>query len=521
MVVKVDNLEVVYPKSPSGPVEALAGISFEVDAGERVAVIGRSGSGKTTLMRVLSGLVKPTRGEVRVAGHSMDVDPRRAFYADVGLVFQDYGLVKQLTPMQNVLCGALHRYPASGGLASFEEDDRLEAQNYLEKLGLADRLHSRAGKLSGGEQQRVGIARLLMQRPRLMLLDEPVASLDVHWAKLALDSLAEVRSGDATAMVILHDLELARRWSTRVLLIQDGELIFDGDPEKGCSMLEAVEGDVVDRSVDEAEPSAAPDHDVKPDDEPGLGRGPFYGLILAALLGLYVWAVTGIGIEASKFFGGFGKAADFLGRMLPPDTSVVGTVGESIIETVQMALLGTTFAAILGLPLAMAAARNVAPAPVRAVARLILNLMRTVPSIIWGLFFVAIVGLGPLPGIMALTFYASGYLGKFYYEGIESIDPKPLTALKTAGASRLHIFRYGVFPQVLPLLTSYTLYMFEYNIRAASILGVVGAGGVGFYLYSYINNFTYEKATTALLMLLVLVTVIDAISSKVREKLEG
>ena len=144
--------------------------------------------------------------------------------------------------------------------------------------------------------------------------------------------------------------------------------------------------------------------------------------------------------------------------------------------------------------------------------------MRTIPSIIWGLFFVAIVGLGPFPGVLALTFYATGYLGKFFYEGIESIDLKPLVALRTTGASRLHVFRYGVFPQVLPLLTSYTIYMFEYNVRAASILGVVGAGGVGFYLYSYINNFTYTKAATTLLMLLALVTVIDTASSRIRAK---
>jgi phosphonate transport system permease protein len=182
-------------------------------------------------------------------------------------------------------------------------------------------------------------------------------------------------------------------------------------------------------------------------------------------------------------------------------------------------LWGTTFAAIFALPIATAAAHNISPLWLRIPARFVLNAMRTTPSLIWGLFFVAIVGLGPLPGVLALSFYATGYLGKFYYEGIESIDPKPLVALRASGASRMQRFRYGVFPQVLPLLASYTIYMFEYNVRAASILGVVGAGGVGFYLYSSLTNFTYQKATTALLMLLALVTLIDAASSWLRAKL--
>lgn len=527
MIVSVENLSVTYNAGTASAAEALRGVSFEVEAGERVAIVGRSGSGKTTLLRVLSGLVAPTDGAVKVAGHAMSAkSPDRDFYSRVGLVFQDYGLVKELTPLQNVLCGALHRYKSWSGLAIFDPADRDEARDHLARLGLSDRYYGRSARLSGGEQQRVGIARLLMQRPKLLLLDEPVASLDIHWARQALDALEDLHGGESTALVTLHDLELARRWATRVLVVANAEIVFDGDPETGCSMLEAQGGlhePAPDRGHEDLTgstlPAAVGDAPNLEDSGPELHRGAFIALVLATILGLYIWAFFGIGIEASRFFGGFAKAGDFLGRMLPPDPEVTETVFYSIVETVQMALLGTTFAAFLGLPLAMGAARNVAPLPIRWAARLILNLMRTVPSIIWGLFFVAIVGLGPLPGILALTFYASGYLGKFYYEGIESINPRPLIALETAGASRLHVFRYGVFPQVLPLLTSYTLYMFEYNVRAASILGIVGAGGIGFYLYSYINNFNYTKATTALLMLLILVTVIDAVSSRIREKL--
>lgn len=524
-MISTDNLRIIYP-SPTGPVEALAGVDLRIDAGERIAIIGRSGSGKTSLLRALAGLVPPASGGVEVAGHTMGAQrPNRSFYEDVGVVFQDYGLVPQLTPLDNATCGALHSYDAHRALARPSAQDRAQALRYLELLGVRQRAHIRAKRLSGGEQQRVAIARLLMQDPRVLLLDEPIASLDVHWGRRALDLLAEVRGGDATALVTLHDLEMARTWATRVLLIQDGALIFDGDPERGCAMLEdqGILPDVP------ALPSSLPTQDahaqddageaVTLDEDPGLGRAPFYLMIVAALIAIYGWAVMGLEIPASKIFGSGEKALDFLGRMLPPDPSVAGTIYTSIIETIQMALIGTTLAAIMGLPLAVAAARNVSPWFLRGPMRVVLNLMRTVPSIIWGLFFVAIVGLGPFPGILALSFYATGYLGKFYYEAIESIDPKPLVALRTTGASRLHLFRYGVFPQVLPLLASYTIYMFEYNVRSASILGVVGAGGVGFYLYSYLTSFTYQRATMALVMLLVVVTVIDFASSYVRGRL--
>jgi phosphonate transport system permease protein len=503
-------------------VRALDEVSFQIEEGERVAIIGRSGSGKTSLLRILAGLIEPTDGEVVVAGHDLAASrPERDFYASVGVMFQDYGLVRQLPAITNVLCGTLHGEAATSHMLDFSQEQREHALKLLEELGLKQRAKTRSAKLSGGEQQRVGLCRLLMQSPEVMLLDEPIASLDVHWAEIALGKLEA--SPKTTSLVILHDLEMARRWATRVLLIDKGKLAFDGDPEEGCELLESSESKG--SSASPHEPSRADEEATSPqsshmpsEEDAPSSRAAFYVAGLVATVALYIWALKGLKLSASKLFGSMDNAKNFLSRMLPPDPSVTGTVFDALLETIQMALVGTTMAAIFALPISIAAARNTSPLPLRIIARFILNFMRTIPSIIWGLFFVAIVGLGPFPGVLALTFYATGYLGKFFYEGIESIDLKPLVALRTTGASRLHVFRYGVFPQVLPLLTSYTIYMFEYNVRAASILGVVGAGGVGFYLYSYINNFTYTKAATTLLMLLALVTVIDTASSRIRAK---
>jgi phosphonate transport system permease protein len=508
-------------------VAALADVSLEVPEGQTVAIIGRSGSGKSTLLRVLAGLQTPSAGTVEVCGQPVGRAERtpRVRYRDVGILFQDHGVVGELSALENVLCGRLLDYPAAGGLLRFRAEDRRRAAALLAELGLAERSGLRTSRLSGGEQQRVGIARLLLQEPAVMLLDEPLASLDVHWAARALERMRAARGGRATVVTVLHDLALARRWADRVLLLQDGAVVFDGDPEEACARLERLEP-VTAEPADApraAAPAAAPGPRIDPlagVERPALGRVPFTLLVLAALAAAYVWAARGVGLGSARILGNLGSAGDFLARMLPPDPSVAPTVAASLLETVQMALLGTTLAALLALPAAMLAARNVSPPPLQWAARLVLNALRTVPSLIWGLFFVAMVGLGPLPGILALTFYAAGYLGKFYYEGIEAIDPRPRLALRTVGASALQRFRYGILPQVTPLLLGYTLYMFEYNVRAASILGVVGAGGIGYYLYSWVNSFQYERATTALLLLLLVVTAIDAASSRLRRRLQ-
>lgn len=533
-LVELDDICLTYDDGGE-PVSALDGVSLRVEEGERVAIIGPSGSGKTSLIRILSGLRTPDEGTVHVGRHDLGTGiTGREMAEDIGQVFQGFGLVPQLTALENVLCGRLYAYSGHRTMLNFSAEDRRESARLLDNLGLGARLGQRTSKLSGGEQQRVGIARLLLQSPRLALLDEPVSNLDVHWAAEAMEQLGSMGDGASTVIMVLHDLAAVRRWADRAVFMRHGRVMYDGDPDEACRRLENMGGAASastdghthgtesrdDRQLDGASTTASSlnEDDL---DTPGLSRKVFYSLTVCGLLGAYIWSVAGLELSASDLFGGLSSAGGFLSRLFPPDFSVASTIVDSLIETVQMALIGTTMAAFVSLPISVLAARNVSPGPIRTVARILLNLLRTIPSIIWGLFFVAMVGLGPLPGVLALTFYASGYLGKFYYEGIESISIGPVRALETTGASRMQQFRHGVFPQVLPLLTGYTLYMFEYNVRAASILGVVGAGGIGFYLYTYINNFNYAKATTALLMLLVIVTVIDAASSWLRGRLQG
>jgi phosphonate transport system permease protein len=255
-------------------------------------------------------------------------------------------------------------------------------------------------------------------------------------------------------------------------------------------------------------------------ENPVVTRKRIWNVVIAlAAAALYVWALRGTEFQWSKIARSFPHAWDFLQRMTPPDWSVRGNALTALAETIQMALLGTTIGAILSLPLGVMAARNLSPRWLFLAARGLLNLIRTVPSVVWGLFFVAAVGLGSFSGVLALSCYTVGYLAKFYYETFESMDDSAAEALRAAGASKPQIFQYAILPQSLPLLLNYTLFILEYSIRAATILGVVGAGGVGAYLYMYIGNFDYQKAATMLLMLLIVVIAMDFISARVRQYL--
>ena len=247
----------------------------------------------------------------------------------------------------------------------------------------------------------------------------------------------------------------------------------------------------------------------------------FRGLVIIGLGWAYIWSLQGLKIDPKLIQTSLPYMTDFLSRLWPPDLSILDVAIKALIETVQMSLWGTTIGAILSIPLALLSAQNLSPLWLRWMANLLQNTVRSVPSIILGLFFVAATGLGAPAGTLALGIYTIGYLAKFYQEAIESVDKRSLESLQVGRASWWQIAQYGIMPQVLPLCLGYTLYMFEYNIRAASVLGVVGAGGIGFELVSYIRGFEYNKAMTMMLVLLVVVTSIDAISSQLRNKFKS
>jgi phosphonate transport system permease protein len=208
----------------------------------------------------------------------------------------------------------------------------------------------------------------------------------------------------------------------------------------------------------------------------------------------------------------------FAQELFPPDFSVIELLLYSIFETIQMALLGTVIGFFAALPLGLLGARNISGKSLSASLRLILGGIRTIPALLWAIIFVVAFGLGPLPGTLGLAIYSVGYMSKLYYEAFEAVDQEVIEAVRATGISRLNEIRFVVLPESMNHILSQLFFMFEYNVRSSAILGFVGAGGIGFYMISYIQLFQYQRLTTAILLTLAVVLVIDFGSARIRDR---
>lgn len=206
----------------------------------------------------------------------------------------------------------------------------------------------------------------------------------------------------------------------------------------------------------------------------------------------------------------------FLGQFVPPDFSISAQVGAALLETARMAVLATGFASVLALVVAPLAARTVTPRWLVWPTRLFLNLVRSIPSLVWALLAVAVVGANAQAGVIALTFYSLGYLGKFFSDAFEAADARPAEALRASGAHPVQAFQYGLWPEVKPLVWSHALWMLEYNVRAGTIIGYVGAGGIGTLLYTYQEFYQWNKFAAVLCFILGIVTLLDVAGARLR-----
>jgi len=247
-MLKVENLVKVYPNGT----QALKDVSFEVADGEFLAVIGLSGSGKSTLLRCINRLIEPTSGKITWNG--IDVTDKNAnlrmIRRQIGMVFQQFNLVKRSSVLTNVLTGRLGYVSSFQSLLGyFSPEDYKRAMSNLEQVGLSEKAHVRADSLSGGQQQRVGIARALMQEPKLILADEPVASLDPVLAHSILKYLEILnKEHGITVLCSLHFLDLVHRYATRAIALKDGKLVFEGLPhEIDDAQFKAIYGQEAER----------------------------------------------------------------------------------------------------------------------------------------------------------------------------------------------------------------------------------------------------------------------------------
>jgi phosphonate transport system permease protein len=243
-------------------------------------------------------------------------------------------------------------------------------------------------------------------------------------------------------------------------------------------------------------------------------------VVLAGFL-LVLWlSATRIHLSLTNIISGVPNMADFFGRMFPPDFSTLRSLIPPTVETVQIAAWGTVIAVIASAPLALLAAHNTSPHQlVYFATRLFLNLLRSINELIYALLLVSAVGLGPFPGVLAIALHATGMLAKFVAEEIEHVNRGPVEALQAAGAGRMQIILFGIMPQVLPAVVGYILYRFDVSIRSATVLGLVGAGGLGFSLITSMKMFKYHETATCILAIILLIWAADVISGHLQKKI--
>ncbi|HTO13803.1 MAG TPA: phosphonate ABC transporter, permease protein PhnE [Candidatus Binatia bacterium] len=244
------------------------------------------------------------------------------------------------------------------------------------------------------------------------------------------------------------------------------------------------------------------------------------GRQLLALLGLavlYAFAARVIELRPLELVRDAGNIAVFLRGYLHPSFAHLGEYAWQCVVTACIALWGTVLAVVIAIPLGFLGARNLAPHPLLyAAARRVMDLLRAVNEFVFALMFVTAVGLGPFAGMLALGIHTGGVLGKLLSETVEAIDPGQLEGVAAVGAGRLHVVAFGVVPQVLPNFLSYILLRFESDIRSASVIGMVGGGGIGFYLWDTIRAFNDREAATVILLIVLMVMAVDLVSSRIR-----
>lgn len=490
--IRIAGVGLAYP-AQGGTVAALDDIDLAIAAGSHVAITGSSGSGKSSLLALLSGQLAPTTGRIELSGR-------------VARIHQDLRLVPRASAMANVLHGCLGRIGLKQSFR-FPPAERARAESLLRRVGLGHRLHAPVRTLSGGESQRVAIARALMQDPDVLLADEPVASLDPENAAAIMTLLDDLRrERQLTLVTVLHDLDLAEAHADRIIRLSAGRLV--GERPAGGAGAPPVR-----HAADAAAPAAAPG-------APGLpALWPVAaGLLVAVALS---WGV--MEAEPDMARGAFGEAVRFLARLVP-DAAQLATIEwrvlfTALLDTLRMAVLGTVFAALFALPLAALAARNITPGWIGWPLRAFLNFWRAVPSIVWALLFVAAVGLGAMAGVLGLIAYSMGYLTKFFYEVFEGSESAAAGALAELGASGPQRFVHAVWPVALPGLAGAILFMLEYNVRAASVLGIVGAGGIGHDLKLAVDWSNWHVVGVILLLLAGAVILVDGFSGWARRRI--
>jgi phosphonate transport system permease protein len=237
----------------------------------------------------------------------------------------------------------------------------------------------------------------------------------------------------------------------------------------------------------------------------------------AFLLLLLAASWKGADMRPAELFRDSGNMSQYASEFFPPNFRQWRMYVDEMVITLQIALWGTALAVVTAVPLALLASSNIVPWWVYQPVRRLMDSFRAINEMVFAMLFVVAVGLGPFAGVLALWIHTAGILAKLFSEAVEAIDPQPVEGIRSTGASAMHEIVYGVIPQVMPLWISFTLYRFESNVRSASVVGMVGAGGIGVVLWEIIRGFQYAETCAVMLIIIVTVSVIDLVSARIRQ----
>lgn len=241
--------------------------------------------------------------------------------------------------------------------------------------------------------------------------------------------------------------------------------------------------------------------------------------LIGVLALILLWALHGTEFEGQRLIEGVPRGAQFVREMFPPDLKVLPKALTDLVVTIQMAILGTVLSFIFAVPVSFVAARTVVvPRWISVTIKYCLNALRAVPSFVYAILFVFMVGLGPFTGALGISVGSFVFLAKLFAEALESVHPAPIEAVKAVGGNSLQVFAYGMLPQALPQFLSHTLYAWELNIGSATIVGIVGAGGIGQQMIEHIRYFQWPQTCTYVLVLVAMVLVADAVSYQIRKR---
>lgn len=549
----IENLSKTY----DGKKVVLQDIQCNVYAGELVAVIGSSGAGKSTLMRCINRMVEPTQGTVVFDGKNVCLARGRALKkirARIGMIFQHYNLIGRTNVLNNVLHGRLGETPFYKSMFGlYAKEDKIEAKKLIQTVGLTEQMHQKAGTLSGGQMQRVGIARALMQRPKLLLADEPIASLDPASSTAVMNYLkAAVDDRGLACVVNLHQVEFAKKYATRIVGMKDGIIVFDGKPEDLTdAMVQFIyghdEGTDDDGKIHPSAPHTTDEHTATQPSMQCVHAEPMntmaatkpahrtYGTafqsthnmpsimtrthFLIAMLALIVmFSFVYLRVSPVAVFAAFPSFIRFFNHnFLPPNFTGIAGQLPIVWRTLMFAVVGTYISAILAFIFGLLMARETnSITPLRVFIRFIVSFLRNVPLLVWGTVLVFIFGIGSMLGVVALVMATLGFLSRSYADSIDEIAGNKLEALKANGAGRIQIMFHGLIPEFIPAWINWTLFSFEINIRASAVLGMVGAGGLGLLIQTNLDLRSFRRAMALIIILTVMVLVTEIVVNLLR-----